>query len=710
MLFSFNELKRLSGAPQNWRVEDMVEVLNKLGFEVERFTQFVDAEGAKFGQITKVSQHPNADKLFVCEVQLADKKSTILTNATNATEGKYAVVFVPGSRIGDIVFATKELKGVISEGMFSALEELGVNKDLIPEELKQGIWILDKADLAANPLEVLGLDDFIIEIDLLSNRSDAQSYWVLAKEIAAWLGQDIKIFEDHKRPITKSTLKVSDGEANLLSLAEAKVDKLKTSYADQLLLIKGGIKCSTPIVDLTNLALIMTGQPVHAYDANRVGKTFTAAIGTSKETILGNVEVEFEDALLIKDDKKFVSAAGAMGFENTRVTSSTSDVVVEVGNFNIKQVRKTAKQTRIDSLAARQSSKILAKGTQKLAWAYISNRLEISEVIGMQEIKQKKVSFLKTKLEDVIGHKLKEDIYQEVISKMHILGFELVNNEFIVPEYRHDVESQQDLNEEFLRLYGYDNFELVAPSVKPSQTKEIKHKHKELAAMGYQEVWTYSLISKEKNIVNPFQFKKTIELQTFVSKEREVIRNSMAQSLLEVVEYNKRRKVEDISIFDIGQINDGILVASLASTTKDFTQIQQDVLNLIKQEVLFERIEDSSLHPGVTAKIILNNKMIGWIGKLHPSVNSTNAFVAEIKLEQISKSITFNKYDEQQMKKRDITIELESKEEISSKIKDLELFSIKVIDTYINDKVRKVTLRAIGTEKQINKLDGIFNK
>ncbi len=712
MLFSFNKLKELSKAPKNWTVEEMVEALNKLGFEVEGYKKFIDAEGVKFGKLLKIEKHPKADKLLKCEVEFSDKKRTILTNATNPQEGKYVVAFIPGSRLGDVTFEAKDLKGIKSEGMFSALSEFGIDESLVPTELKEGIWLLNKANLEHDPIEKLGLNDYIIEIDLLSNRSDAQSYWVIATELAAFLNKEVKIFEEFKKPTGKPIFEAKKGKADLLSVSEAKDINIKTSYEDQLLLIKSGIKVQHPVVNITNLALIMTGQPVHAYDSAKINKKITAKSVSGKATLLDGTEVEYKNALLISDGSKNISAAGVMGFKNTAISSETTGVVFEVGNFNIKQVRETWKQTKLDSLSARQSSKKLGIGTQWFAWSYISNKIKLNSISGLDLNLEQEIQFSKEELFKVIGHEVNQDTFDLTIKKMEILGFKYNKNSFEVPSYRHDIEQQQDLNEEFIRLYGYDN---LKPQPLNNFTSIIKQRtllNKEIAANGYQEVSTYTLISKEKNAINPFKFKKDINLETFISKERETVRNSMAISLLEVIKYNQKRKVENINIFDIGQINEGVEVMSIASDTKTFNEIKQDVLNILNKEVTFERFSTKGLHPNVSAKIIHKGQMIGWIGKVHPSIDKTNAYIAEVKIEKNNKDFKLNLVESTQMKTRDITFDLKPKEDIGPKLNAMsnDLFSIKVIDIYEKDNSRKVTIRAIGSDKQIEKIETLIKK
>ncbi|TCG10753.1 phenylalanine--tRNA ligase subunit beta [Mycoplasma todarodis] len=720
MLFSFNLLKKLSKAPKNWKVEDMVIAFNKLGFEVEGTEKFTDAEGVKFGKLLSISKNPEGTKLNVCEIEFNDGVRTIQTtdNGVIGNEGKVVMAFVPGSKLGNMTFADRKMKGIVSQGMLCAFSELVKEnfKDSLPTEWEGTLQIFDAdMDINQNPLELFGFDDHIIEIDILSNRSDSNSYFVMAQELMAYLNIDSEPqFNKMKEGSFDTEYNVSNGNADLLSIAEANIEDLEVTLEEKLLLLKSGVKSTLPIVDITNLALLMTGQPVHAYNKKKLTKNIVAKDSSTKAKIIGEKEIDFEDSLLIWDDEKAISAAGVMGFHKTAVNEHTKEVILEIGNFNIKKVRHTAKQTKLESMSSRQSSKKLGVGTQELGWTYLTNRIpNISNVKGMPKTIQKELAFDKKILNSLIGKELTNEEFSKLSSQMNSLGFVVKETTIIVPNYRHDIESQQDFNEEFIRLYGYDNFQPIAPSVQPSSVVVVNHKHKDIAAMGYQEVWTYSLISKERNIFNPFNFDETIELETFISKEREVIRNSMAMSLLEVIEYNSKRKMDEISIFDIGHINNGVFVAALASTTKTFKEMKQDVMNIIKKPVKFERATGTQFHEGVSALIKLEDKTIGWIGKVHPLLNSTEAFIAEIIIDQETNGVSFKTYDESQLKVRNITFELKDKEEIALHVEGIKtipgIFSVKVSDIFIKDEIRKVTLAVKGDDSSIDEFDKRFN-
>ncbi|CRH45518.1 phenylalanyl-tRNA synthetase subunit beta [Chlamydia trachomatis] len=192
MLFSYKTLCKLANL-KTVTIEDVVEAINSIGFEVEEYHKFSDIEGIKICHVLKTYKNPQADRLTVCEVQYGDgHKAIIQTTATNMKEGQYVMSFVPGSRSKDIVFAPRKMQGIISEGMFVSLAELGFDPEIVPKELNEGIFQLDKIDLNIDPITYFDLDDYIIDISILSNRADAQCYLVMAKELAAYFDTDVK--------------------------------------------------------------------------------------------------------------------------------------------------------------------------------------------------------------------------------------------------------------------------------------------------------------------------------------------------------------------------------------------------------------------------------------------------------------------------------------------------------------------------------------
>ena len=709
MIFSEKKLREMANLPNKITLENILNAINLIGFEVENVTKFTDVEGIMFGKITKMYKNPNADNLNVCEIEFKDKNRIIQTTATNVFEGMVVIVFVPGSRVGKIIFEKKKFKGIVSEGMLTSLNEFGINNELLWDGAIEGIQNYEGYSINDDPIEKLMLNDSLIEVDILTNRSDAISYIVMAKELAAFF--DTKEAKIEKNDATfKSNLKVKENLHQKLVFVESKT-KPKITIEDKILLIKSNIKCINDIVDLTNLTLIMTGQPTHAYDKTLVNETFSTSYSNDKVTIIGNKKIELNKNLVITSNNKPVSLAGVMGLTNSNITEKTNHFILEFGQFDNKDIRKSIKTIKIESNAGVQSSKSLSEGTLKFAIDFVSSKLtNFSNPVNFKESVKKEIIFDKSKLNKIAGFDItKSSKYKKVINSLEKLGFEFIENTVKIPTYRSDVNHQQDLNEEILRFYGYDLIPKIKPQIIFTRSTNNKNFKNLISAQGYNEVVTYLLISEEKNIYNPFNFNNDIKLKTFVSKEREVIRNSQIYSILEVLNYNLKKNIKDINVFSCGMINNGIKTIIMASTFKSFNKVKQNVINLLPKEIIFKVSKDQKMHPNYSADIYLKGEKIGFIGKINPQNTKINAIICEF-YERNYTNKKFEDYDEQILKSVDITFELNKKETIQDKTKNIKSFSQKIIDEYEKNNKRKVTIHFVGTKEEIKEINSKYNK
>ncbi|MGY6172340.1 phenylalanine--tRNA ligase subunit beta [Candidatus Mycoplasma pogonae] len=707
MIFSYKKLKTLANI--NVEVNEVVKALNNIGFEVEGYTKFSQVSGIKFGHVQKIYKNPNADRLNVCEIKFADQDRIIQTTATNVKVGDYLVAFVPGAKSGDITFAAKELQGIVSEGMLASLTEMGFFKDSLPEEFVEGIYTFEAVDLNLDPMEYFDLDDYLIDVSVLSNRSDANSYLIMSRELAAYFNtkwNDLEFFQGN----LKSDFAAANKEG-ILTLIEATNELKPISIQEQFLLMKSNIKLIDPVVDLTNLTLIMTGMPVHAYDKAKLASNLLYAADYSGNfTILGNKTLDLNNALAIVNSKKIpVSLAGVMGGEFTKITETTENVVFELGIFPVKKVRHTVKEIKMESNSSKQSSKQISLGTLLLGHKFLSSYLiNFSPAINLPKIENKLIDFDLNFVNQIAGSKITTTPqFVKTQKSLEILGFKFLEQQIEVPAYRHDVNSKEDVIEEIFRFYSYANFAPAKPVQNSLEDIYAYYDfHQAIAAMGYQQVWTYSLISTEKNFFNPFDFQKDIVLKTFVSKEREVIRNSFLISLAEVIDYNQKRKIEDISIFDIGMVNEIDRVIALASTTKNFQQMQNDLQALYQNKLQFKRTNSEFYHNGVSAHIYYNEQLVGWIGKPHPKYNLPEAFYAEIiEPKRHNSTLKFQTYNSEPLKTRDLTVSLQSNQSIAEIIKSIQNkiqpYDIKVVDNFVKENTKNITLRIFLEDEKI---------
>ncbi len=712
MLFSYNKLKQM--VDSKIKLSRMIEIMNNLGFEVEDTIQMPVLQGVKYGKVLNISKHPNADMLFICEIEFEDKNRKIITNAINVEVGKFVMAFIPGSKMDGTTFDKKDLKGIESEGMLIGFEEIGFDSNLLPDSWKKGVHIFDEADLTEDPIKQLELNDSLIRVDILSNRSDANSYIIMAQEIKAYLNigeyEKIKIKEN----LYIDNILMENSVKGNITMLLADNKKMNTTLNEKLLIIKSGLQVNCEFDNIANLTFLMTGQPIATYKKEAIKNNVSIVQGAGS-LILNGEKREFTDNLMIKSNEEIISISGVAISDSCLPNEKDEEVIFEISNFDIKSVRKNAKDAKIDSLQTRQMSKKINAGTQEMALNFLVERGLVKNIYGKIEQIKQPIKFNKIKFMQLMGKNLSEKEYEELIRKMELLGFSTINNKFEVPAYRHDVKTQQDINEELIRLYGFEKIEPTAPKINSFKISEENSFSNEMVRMGYQETKTYTLISKEKNIINPFNFVETIELQTFISKERDTIRNSMAIPLLEIFSYNEKKKIDGISIFDIGQINKDKQVIGFCSNEKTFLEIKQDVISLLGDEVEFERWESPEIHGGTSAKIISNNKIVGWIGKLNPILKMPDALLGEIVIPQNKNiKIKVHNYSDEQLKTRDVTLSVGPKQDMNAYIKEIKrqsgIISIRVIDKYITkEETVKITVRVICDEEGSKILDEKFN-
>ncbi|MFZ8223489.1 phenylalanine--tRNA ligase subunit beta [Mycoplasmopsis bovis] len=723
-------LKELNKYMPEIKLDSSIEKsINDLGYEVESITKFSDVEGVKFGYVLDVYKNENSKNLNVVNIKTNSGNITIQTTASNIKKDSWIVAFVEGAKKGEIVFGKKEMASIVSNGMLASFSELGYDSSLLPFD-PNGVILLDDSSINENmnPMDYLGLDDYIIDITTPANRAESNSYYVLAMELAAFYNTkfvwpDLSPKDNYR---FRSNIKVLKDEARELTFFEAKIKNKKTSLQDILFLAKHGINAKgIYAIDLTNITLLVTGSPAHVYDKNKIGKSLTCSKFSGEIEILGGKKINVSDVLAIKDENKVLSLASVMGCESSAVDENTKEVVFEVGLFDPLLVRHSAREIKIDSASSIQAGRLLNaqisfNGISFLKYKSGIDGQVVSHIINLPKIRKGKSIIQSRKKLSIYANCNIKDLtkFDSVEQTLKKIGFSMDKNRVIAPTYRTDIQNYEDVIEEYFRFYGYSNFSATSPKLESFKISHKVDNKNILQSMGYNEIRTFSLVSSESNKLNPFNFEKTVKLMTFVSKEREEIRNSIVPSLLESADFNLKRKISNISFFEHGMINDNKFVYGLLSNEKTFEQMRQDVFNFLKVDNLeFVPFRDNEfIHPNVSAKIFHNSNFIGWIGKVHPTVNSSNLWVAEfMNIESVQKSkIEFSTYDSSPLKSIDLTFTINKNEPVRDTISKInaiaKLFNIQQIDSFDNGEKRNVTLRLTGTTEEISKINEVFNK
>ena len=585
------------------------------------------------------------------------------------------------------------IRGQESNGMLCALYEIGIDKKFLSEEDKNGIHELPAdAPVGGDPIQYMGLDDGVIDFELTANRGDLLSILGMAYEVGAIYDKKVKDVDlKHKESgedINK-TFKTEVKTANCSKLLVKKVENVKIEESPIFIknrLIASGIRPINNVVDISNYVMLELGQPLHFYDADKLGNKLVVRMAEDGEklTTLDNVErtLTSED-IVIADATHGVGLAGVMGGLETEVEPDTKNIIIESAIFDSVKVRKTSKKivrseasNRFEKGLDPERTTMAIERACKLLEEYAGGTVVTGTVeYGKTNNKEKEIEITFKNINDVLGTVIPNE---EILNVFRKLGFSYkVNGETIkvtVPTRRLDISIKEDLIEEVSRIYGVDNIEgklPIVPMRKGSYDKTQREIRNKMIALGLKETLTYVLINDKE--VNGYTLDKfePLKLLDPITEDRNTLRYSMIPSLYKVYEYNKAREQKDISIFEIGKgfYKKGevygedtklcVLMSGKYSTglnnnkTVDFYVIKgiaEEVLDYLGYSGRYSFMKQEmpkEMHPGQSAMINVNGSNIGMIGKIHPSVTKDDVYVLEINLDELfTKKVGKMKYKE----------------------------------------------------------------
>lgn len=534
-------------------------------------------EGIVVGEIIEIEKHPNADKLQVTKTSVGKETLQIVCGAPNIEVGQKIPVALVGATIGEFEIKEAELRGVKSYGMLCSESELGISDD------HTGIMVLDpRAKVGNNLSSALNIGETVLDADVTPNRGDCLSMVGMAREVAVVTGQKLKM------PIVK--IQESKGKASDLLSVEIKDKDLCRRYMGRVIenvkigpsprwmqdrLSASGVRPINNVVDVTNYVMLETGQPLHAFDADRIlgGKVIVrkAKKGERIETLDGVSRELIPNDLVIADIDKAVAIAGVMGGANSEVTDKTKTIVLESANFHPTAIRRTALRLALRSESSSRFEKGLSlKVTEEALERAASLLAEVADGeilggkvdVGEKKDKEKKISLNFEKIKSFIGEDIASD---KAISILESLDFKTIKKDkksadFVVPQWRLDVSIEEDLLEEVARIYGYDKIpvtlpEGILPRYEENDKVEISKKIRNiLTATGFFEAYSYSFTSKEKAGLYR-KNENPIKIANALSQEQEYMRLDNLGSMLEVVSRNKDYKTGSIQkIYEISSV------------------------------------------------------------------------------------------------------------------------------------------------------------
>jgi len=671
-------------------VEDLVSQVTMAGLEVDGVEAAAPRiSGVVVGEIISVQQHPDADKLRVCQVLGASEQFQVVCGAPNARVGIKVPFATVGALLpGDFKIKKAKLRGVESFGMLCAQDELGLGDEA------SGLWELPTdAPVGTNLVEYLDLDDMIIEVDLTPNRGDCLSIRGLAREVGVLNKADVTVQDCSAVKATISDvvsvkLNVPKGCARYvgrvmrdLNLAQATPQWMKER------LRRSGIRSLGPAVDVTNYVLLELGQPMHAFDLDKIDGGIVVNMGANQSLkLLDDSEVIVDaDTLVIADHKKVLALAGIMGGSESSVSDQTTDILLESAWFNplalAGKARLYGKHTDSSHRFERGVDPQLQIAAMERATALM---LEIcGGSVGPLVVQESaenlpvaaEITLRDARLAQQLGLTIDADEVDDILSR---LGLSLVKRgssgaTWLAPSWRFDLTIEQDLVEEVARIYGYNNLPTSTPTMaldlqpNPESQQQPGVFRSQLISRGYQEVITYSFVDPEvQALVDPGV--TPVSLANPISADMAVMRTNLWSGLLSTAAYNLNRQQSRIRIFEMGQcfvpseegdlgLSQNMMLAGLIcgsrapvgwTSTKDkvdFYDIKGDLEAVFAQtglaaEFSFTADEHPALHPGQAALICRNSQKIGWIGQLHPKIQkrlgiSTEAYLFQVDFSKI---------------------------------------------------------------------------
>lgn len=732
---------------------ELAEKMSTTGIEVEGVE--IPAEGLSklvVGHVLSCEDVPETH-LHLCQVDTGDDEPRqIVCGAPNVRAGIKVIVAIPGARIADNYKIKKgKIRGMESLGMICSLQELGLPDAIIPKEFSEGIQILpDNAIPGDSIFSYLDLDDEIIELSITPNRADALSMRGVAHEVAAIYGKELKFPVKTPQESSKATsdlISVAIESDKVLTYASRVVENVTVQASPQWLqnrLMNAGIRPINNVVDVTNYVLLYFGQPMHAFDFNKFESgdilARQARNGEKIVTLDGEERDLIDQDIVITVNDKPVALAGVMGGKATEIDSHSKTVVLEAAVFDGKAIRKTSGRLNLRSESSSRFEKGVNYDTVIEALDFAAAMLE--ELAGGQvlagylqagQVPTEPVQVLTTL--DYVNVRLGTNLaYSDIEDVFAKLGFGLAGDAqaftVSVPRRRWDISIQADLVEEIARIYGYDKLPTTLPEAggtagELTASQLLRRRVRAIAeGAGLTEIISYALTTPEKAQAFAIESSHLTELMWPMTIERSALRQNIVSGMLDTIAYNVARKQKNLAIYEIGKVFEqnadpkvdlpnerdtfafaltGLVAEKdfqTQATAVDFYYakgILESLFSKLNLKVTFVSEKDmASMHPGRTARILLGEETIGFLGQVHPQVANDydipETYVAELNLQAIEANMAstqiFTEISKQPAVSRDIALLVDdqlSHQDIVTIIEGLGLKyleSIKLFDVY----------------------------
>lgn len=652
----------------------LVEKLTQAGLEVDAVEPVAGKfSGVMVGQVKSVEPHPDADKLRLCQVDVAgDELLSIVCGAANVRQDLKIPVAVIGAVLpGNFKIKQAKLRGVPSFGMLCSAKELGL------AESADGLMELaEDAPVGTDFRDYLDLDDMVIDVDLTPNRSDCLGIAGIAREVGVLTGSDVNTLSTDliDSQSSKNCDVVVDAEEACPRYVGRVIEGVnmmaETPIWMQEKLRRSGLRSLGPVVDVTNYVMLELGQPMHAFDLDKLDGAIHVRMSQKDETLtlLDGQEIAIvEDTLLIADEKSPIALAGIMGGEGSSVGNTTRDLFLEAAFFTPTIIAGRARSYGLHTDSSHRFERGVDPALARLAMDRATELLlsivggkagKITEVVSAKNLpEQAKITLRSSRIKRVLGISIPANQVEDQLTR---LGIQLETTdsgwEASIPSFRFDLAIEADLIEELGRLYGYENLPNTRPqgTVLPTEISEETLTTQRLQSLlvdrGYQEAITYSFVDPEIQQHLAYQGETGIELANPISADLSTMRTSLWPGLVQALVYNLNRQHTRVRLFEVGRVFKGTTenveqhrhIGGVLSGSRfpeqwtekeeavDFYDVKADVEALLKLggsgDNKFVSEQHDALHPGQSARIYQGGQPIGWLGALHPRLEKTLGF------------------------------------------------------------------------------------
>ena len=653
----------------------LADQLTMAGLEVDKLDTVAAAvTDVVVARVRRIESHPNADRLKICFVDDgSDKLLQVVCGAANVREGMYAPLARIGAQLGEIEIERAELRGVTSHGMLCSAQELGLDEDA------SGLMELDgEVAVGTNVAEYLHLNDMVLDLDLTPNRADCFSIAGVAREVAAMQGEYLKpprqhtVSGVHSRIFPLQVREPAACPCYLARIVHNIKDTARTPLWMKERLRRSGIRALHPVVDVMNYVMMELGQPMHAFDLDRLQghvEVRYAQDGELIELLDGSTTELQAETLLVADERAPIALAGIIGGAASAVRQGTRNVLIECAFFTPEALLGKARKYALHTEASLRFERGVDPQLQLRAMERACELL--AQIVGGEfgPVNQaaepvrprQRIPLRYTALVKRLGVEID---HREVSKMLTCLGCRVKSCKggwyCTPPSYRFDLDIEEDLIEEVGRLYGYDK--IVAPpavmTMRARQSSAVCHERddllcRRLVERGYLEVVTYSFV--DPDWLAMVSDEAGLTLSNAVSPAMSVMRTSLWPGLLKTLRHNLNRQQERIRIFELGRCfsadNEYKVLAGLAygdaypeqwglpRRASDFYDVKGDLESLLQMQLpvlWYERSSQRGLHPGCAAELLLDGEHLGYIGALDPAVTRRldirgDVFVFELK-------------------------------------------------------------------------------